>query len=81
MRVGERYGTKIWSGGDWGKVDGRLFGFSSGRVWDLWLLYDRDPMRTLTLRIIIIIIIIIIIMIIIVVMMMMMMMMMMIISS
>ena len=78
MRVGERYGTKIWSGGDWRKVDRRLFGFSSGRVWDLWLLYDRDPMRTLTLRIIIIIIII---MIIIVVMMVMMMMMMMIISS
>ena len=75
MRVGERYGTKIWSGGDWGKVDGRLFGFSwfsSGRVWDLWLLYDRDPMRTLTLRIIIIIMIIIVVM---------MMMMMMIISS
>ena len=73
MRVGERserYGTKIWSRGDWGKVDGRLFGFSSGRVWDLWLLYDRDHMGTLTLRIIIIIII----MIIIVVMMMMMMM-------
>ena len=78
MRVGERYGTKIWSGGDWGKVDERLFGFSSGRVWDLWLLYDRDPMRTLTLRIIIIIIIIIMMIIIVV---MMMMMMMMIISS
>ena len=54
--AGERYGTKIWSGG-LGKVEGRLLRGGSGISGYSMIVIDRDPTRTLRIIVIILIII------------------------